>query len=281
MIDSIITATCDAESDGFSWFFTHSEYEVMEDATQENYEEGMWHPWSGGDNPVHPLTTINVMTANNKSKWTEQVVTSDKCDWNWYPDDAHETDIVAFKVVKHYVEETLPEDADGRGPWVKNTTGEKPEVLDGQELDIILSFDTSDSLFIGHVGSLKCDFSVDHPCPVTYYHVVGEPKVDKTPNEDGWITNDGSVPEVPEGYTLDILFNVGHQEIDTDINWGWGTGDGDYYIKSYRLNPPKKDYWFCKDSRHSNGEYLKLSSPPCFNWDEVIHVREVLEDQQG
>jgi hypothetical protein len=60
-----------------------------------NYNDGDWHPWTGGDCPVHQGSRVELMM--NSGDTGENLVAGD---WNWGR--VIKTKIVAFKVTKEY-----------------------------------------------------------------------------------------------------------------------------------------------------------------------------------
>jgi hypothetical protein len=63
--------------------------------TNQNYNNGNWHPWTGGDCPVHPDSKVDVMFSNG-----ETCSGNDADQWDWSLDIC--TNIVAFKVTKEF-----------------------------------------------------------------------------------------------------------------------------------------------------------------------------------
>ena len=62
------------------------------------YNNGHWHPWTGGSIPVHPDSTVNVMFHDGQTTTNTHAV-----EWDWSWDTC--TTIVAFKVTKEFKEE--------------------------------------------------------------------------------------------------------------------------------------------------------------------------------
>tara|TARA_R110000744_G_scaffold166510_2_gene283728 strand:+ start:1291 stop:1596 length:306 start_codon:yes stop_codon:yes gene_type:complete len=70
------------------------------------YNNGHWHPWTGGGLPVHPESTVDVMFNDG------QTTTNTHADeWDWSLDTC--TTIVAFKVTKEFK-------AEPREFWIAN-----------------------------------------------------------------------------------------------------------------------------------------------------------------
>jgi len=84
-----------------------------------NYNDGKWHPWDGGECPVHPLTYVEVLMADGNQD--EDIADM----WKW--DEDYGGTIVAFRV--------LEEHREPREYWVSHLTGiayiSYKEALDG------------------------------------------------------------------------------------------------------------------------------------------------------
>ena len=65
-----------------------------------NYNDGQIHGWNGGDCPVHPETVVKVWFDWKNS----QIEEAQGFDWSKSDLMARESDIIAFRVVKPYVE---------------------------------------------------------------------------------------------------------------------------------------------------------------------------------
>ena len=66
----------------------------------EKYIEGKWYGWNGGECPVHPETVVDAIYLIEKDLVTLQ---ESRCAeyWLW---NSISLPIIAFRVVKHYVE---------------------------------------------------------------------------------------------------------------------------------------------------------------------------------
>lgn len=62
-----------------------------------NYNDGKWHPWSGGECPVHPESEVDVMFSYG-TKHLEKVASK----WDWSSEPGFP--IVAFRVTKEHKE---------------------------------------------------------------------------------------------------------------------------------------------------------------------------------
>ncbi len=58
-----------------------------------NYNDGDWHPWTGGSNPVHPDSTVDVMFHDGS---LASELDADEWDWGL----GNSSTIVAFRVTK-------------------------------------------------------------------------------------------------------------------------------------------------------------------------------------
>jgi hypothetical protein len=84
-----------------------------------NYNDGNWHPWTGGDCPVQN-STVDVMFHDGR---TITDTDSDEWDWSLYTC----TTIVAFKVTKEFK-------AEPREFWINSryeVWWSKPDSMDG------------------------------------------------------------------------------------------------------------------------------------------------------
>jgi hypothetical protein len=91
-----------------------------------NYNNGDWHPWTGGSNPVHPDSTVDVMFHDGHITTNTH---ADEWDWSW--DTC--TTIVAFKLTKEFKE--VPREFwlanMGRGKHQCNIQYQEPDDLYG------------------------------------------------------------------------------------------------------------------------------------------------------
>ena len=73
--------------------------EELEKAMKKDWNDGTIHGWNGGDCPVHPETVVHAWFRSSVNKQC-------KADYlRWYKDaNFLNTDIIAFQVVKEYVE---------------------------------------------------------------------------------------------------------------------------------------------------------------------------------
>jgi hypothetical protein len=89
--------------------------------TKQDYNNGNWHPWTGGDCPVHPDSIVDVMFHDGHI-----AIGLDADEWDWSLDIC--TNIVAFKVTKEFK-------AEPREFWINtfsySTRRNKPEDMDG------------------------------------------------------------------------------------------------------------------------------------------------------
>lgn len=83
--------------------------EELEKAMKKDWNDGQIHSWNGGDCPVHPDTVVKYWT-NSGEKYPH----SAKC-LRWKHTDEGLGDIIAFRVVKEYVEPKVI--------WVNEYTG--------------------------------------------------------------------------------------------------------------------------------------------------------------
>jgi hypothetical protein len=67
----------------------------------EKYTEGQWYGWNGGECPVHPETTVDVV-AETSEGYATLYDRDFACVWYWSSNDKYS--IIAFRVVKHHVE---------------------------------------------------------------------------------------------------------------------------------------------------------------------------------
>ena len=104
----------------------------------EKYTKGQWYGWNGGECPVHPRTTVAVVTATSTGGFVnidENFVHIYKSrlagDLIWSRDD--ETSIIAFRVVKHHVEPRViwVNEYDGYG-WLAHKTKEEAILFAGK-----------------------------------------------------------------------------------------------------------------------------------------------------
>jgi hypothetical protein len=85
-----------------------------------NYNNGDWHPWTGGSNPVHPASTVDVMFHDGHITTNTH---ADEWDWSW----GTCTTIVAFKVTKEFK-------AEPREFWINSryeVWWNKPDSMEG------------------------------------------------------------------------------------------------------------------------------------------------------
>lgn len=81
------------------------------------YNDGQIHGWNGGDCPVHPETVVEFWLRNGGCSDTIRA----GCLWWGHSDSDADCDIIAFRVVKEYVEPVRP--AASKVIWVNEYTG--------------------------------------------------------------------------------------------------------------------------------------------------------------
>lgn len=87
----------DYDSTGYHLFF----YEGQFESVKENYNLDQMYPWSGGECPVHPESTVRYwMRVGNREGYESK---AKSLRWN-NASYSITSDIVAFKVIKEYVE---------------------------------------------------------------------------------------------------------------------------------------------------------------------------------
>lgn len=86
--------------------------EELEKAMKKDWNDGTIHGWNGGDCPVHPETVVEYWLWNGGCSDTTRA----GCLWWGHSDSDVDCDIIAFRVVKEYVEPALP--AASRVLWV-------------------------------------------------------------------------------------------------------------------------------------------------------------------
>lgn len=87
-----------------------------------NYNDGKWHGWNGGECPVHPKTTVEIVYLVNENGIAKfDTGNSVKFTWN-----AVYAKIVAFRVVKEYKEPREFWVAVGYSGNVVDATKERP-----------------------------------------------------------------------------------------------------------------------------------------------------------
>lgn len=92
-----------------------------------DYNDGNWHPWNGGECPVHPKSLVQVMVRDG-------IVSSERQPARAYEwDEDHTGTIVAFRVVKEHKE---PRTDYNDGKWYGWNGGESP-VLPKAFVDVI------------------------------------------------------------------------------------------------------------------------------------------------
>ena len=95
----------------------------------ENYVEGKWYGWNGGECPVHPETIVDVVAGRNDI----YVIThknNSAGDWYWNGNTAK---IIAFRVVKHYVEpKVVWVNETSRYGWLAHQTKEDATICAGK-----------------------------------------------------------------------------------------------------------------------------------------------------
>lgn len=81
------------------------------------YNDGQIHGWNGGDCPVHPETVVKFWLRGSESCDLD-TVPAKTVTWGHY---SYGWDIIAFRVVKEYVEPVRP--AASKVIWVNEYTG--------------------------------------------------------------------------------------------------------------------------------------------------------------
>lgn len=97
--------------------------EELEKAMKKDYNDGTIHGWNGGDCPVHPETVVKVW-------FNDQPKKQRKADFFRWSKDATglDTDIIAFQVVKEYVEPKViwvNEYPTGNAVWISKEAAHK------------------------------------------------------------------------------------------------------------------------------------------------------------
>lgn len=92
----------EGNKEGYHYFFFEGQFELVKEPTpMTNYNDGQIHGWNGGDCPVHPETMVKF--------WVDGKVDGEcragKLRWEHKE---HAGDIIAFRVVKEYVEPARP-----------------------------------------------------------------------------------------------------------------------------------------------------------------------------
>ena len=64
----------------------------------EDFMDGQWHDWEGGDCPVPGGTMVQAFLREDGG-WSGETFPAETWDWSWQPESA-EADIVRFRVVK-------------------------------------------------------------------------------------------------------------------------------------------------------------------------------------
>lgn len=91
----------ESNKSGYHYFFSEGKFELVE----EEYNLDQMYPWSGGECPVHPETGVKYwMRLGNREGYTG---TAKNLRWN-NSRYSFTNDIVAFKVIKEYVEPPKP-----------------------------------------------------------------------------------------------------------------------------------------------------------------------------
>ena len=67
-----------------------------------DYRDGKIHGWNGGECPVHPKDEVKVWLREDKAE-DNGYGKGEEWVWKWH-EDYNQSDIIAFKVVKKYVE---------------------------------------------------------------------------------------------------------------------------------------------------------------------------------
>lgn len=94
-----------------------------------NYNDGKIHGWNGGNCPVHPETEVEYWIRDGGPDTI-------KAEWLWWSHETSGSDVIAFRVVKEYVEPKViwvneytdgehmafETEADARGRTGKDTT---------------------------------------------------------------------------------------------------------------------------------------------------------------
>lgn len=83
----------ESNDEGYHYFFHEGQFELV----KEDYNLNQMYPWNGGDCPVHPETVVEV--------WFRVGSRGEKQSGNYYWGcSGANIDIIAFRVVKEYVE---------------------------------------------------------------------------------------------------------------------------------------------------------------------------------
>lgn len=96
----------------------------------EKYIEGQWYGWNGGECPVHPQTVVDVVVGSTKGiiNLYESRLADNFC---WSNDNLGP--IIAFRVVKHYVEpKVVWVNETSRYGWLAHQTKEDATICAGK-----------------------------------------------------------------------------------------------------------------------------------------------------
>ena len=100
----------EGNKEGYHYFFFEGQFElVKEPTTMTNYNDKQIHGWNGGDCPVHPETVVQVWFRVGGQSERPSGIYCWSCSGG-------NSDIIAFRVVKPYVEPKViwvNEEADG------------------------------------------------------------------------------------------------------------------------------------------------------------------------
>lgn len=91
------------DSTGYHLFFHERQFEF--ESVKENYNLDQMYPWHGGECPVHPESTVRYwMRVGNREGYEDK---AKSLRWN-NSSRTFTNDIVAFKIIKEYVEPPKP-----------------------------------------------------------------------------------------------------------------------------------------------------------------------------
>lgn len=90
-----------SDGNGYHYFFHEGQFELV----KEKYNLYQMYPWNGGECPVHPETEVKYwMRVGNRDGYEDKAKKL-----RWYHSSGYFTDdIVAFKIIKPYVEPPKP-----------------------------------------------------------------------------------------------------------------------------------------------------------------------------
>ena len=76
-----------------------------------------------------------------------------------------------------------------------------------------------------------------------------------------------------DGRTIEFKENVGGDQWKTAIACVFN-----FALNNYRVKPEPREFWFVKNANFKNGRFQITTTEPSANWEEVIKVREVLDE---